>query len=65
MRNELHRRDSTGGTVCRENMRGKTEVVWRCMENTGKMKRVRPKRRFMDAVRGQGSGWCDGGGCIR
>ena len=28
----VHLRDSTGGTVWRENTRGKTEVVWTCTE---------------------------------
>ena len=28
MTRALHQRDSTGGTVWRENTRGKTEVVW-------------------------------------
>ena len=28
----VHQRDSTGGTVWRENTRGETEVVWTCTE---------------------------------
>ena len=29
---QSRQRDSTGGTVWRENTRGKTEVVWTCTE---------------------------------
>ena len=28
----VHQRDSTGGTVWRENTRGKTQMVWTCTE---------------------------------
>ena len=60
----LHQWDTTGGTVWRENTRGKTEVVWTCKEDNGYIgimilrldlkehrKRGRPKGRYTDAVR--------------
>ena len=34
IRNNLHQRDSAGGTVWRESTRGKTEVVWTCTEES-------------------------------
>ena len=61
----VHQRDSTGGTVWRENTRGKTwwyghvrrKFDWYIrrrmlrMELPGKRKRGRPKRGFMDVVK--------------
>ena len=60
----VHQRDSTGGTVWRENTRGKTEVVWTPEERwwvywekdaedgvARKAETRNAKRRFMDAVK--------------